>query len=163
LVAVCDGLGHGPLAREAAAAAIEVFRRLRSATPRAIIEECHRTLGPTRGAVMAVVSATETTAPNLELASVGNITIELARTRSSRRFGASSCVLGSSQPGWRARFESTPIEPNETLILYSDGITSRASLGDDVTLLLEHPIVIAHQLVERFSRDNDDVLVLVAK
>jgi hypothetical protein len=29
--------------------------------------------------------------------------------------------------------------------------------------LREHPIVIAHQLVERFGRADDDVLVLVAR
>jgi hypothetical protein len=31
------------------------------------------------------------------------------------------------------------------------------------TILGEHPIVIAHQLAQRFGRENDDVLVLVAR
>ena len=164
LVAVCDGLGHGPPAREAAGAAIGVFRKQRSAAPRAIIEECHRALGPTRGAVMAVVSASESGAPSLDLASVGNITIELVQPRSNRRFGASSFVLGSTQRGWRSHVEVAPIEPQETLIVYTDGIRSRASISDDLMLLREHPITIAHQLVERFGRDeDDDVLVLVAR
>ena len=56
------------------------------------------------------------------------------------------------------------IEPHETLIVYTDGIRSRASIVDDLMLQREHPIVIAHQLVERFGRDeDDDVLVLVAR
>ncbi|CAN5855427.1 hypothetical protein BH11MYX2_BH11MYX2_26670 [soil metagenome] len=59
--------------------------------------------------------------------------------------------------------ESAPIEPNETLLVYTDGIASRASIAEDFALLREHPIVIAHQLVERFARDDDDVLVLVAR
>ena len=177
LVAVCDGLGHGPAAREAADAAIGVFAKQQNATPGAIMEECHRTLGPTRGAVMAVVSVGEASTTGLrdlregvpresrglELASVGNITIEVVRPRSSRRFAASSFVLGSAQRGWRAHVEVATIEPDETLILHSDGITSRASIADDLMLLREHPIIIAHQLALRFGRENDDVLVLVAR
>ena len=99
----------------------------------------------------------------LDLASVGNITIEVVQPRSTRRFAASSFVLGSSQRGWRAHVEAAAIEPAETLILYTDGITSRASIADDLMLLREHPIIIAHQLALRFGRDNDDVLVLVAR
>jgi anti-sigma regulatory factor (Ser/Thr protein kinase) len=163
LVAVCDGLGHGPPARDASVAAIDVFTKQQTSTPRAIIEACHRALGPTRGAVMAVASVSETSAPSLDLASVGNITIELVQPRSCRRFGASSFVLGSTQRGWRPHVEVAPIERYETLIVYTDGITSRASIADDLTLLRQHPIIIAHQLVARFGRDNDDVLVLVAK
>ena len=162
-VAVCDGLGHGPPAREAAVAAISVFMKQRIATPSAIIDECHRTLGPTRGAVMAVASVSETAAPSLDLASVGNLTLELVQPRSSRRFAASSFVLGSTQRGWRSHVEVAPIEPHETLILYTDGITSRASVADDLMLLREHPIIIAHQLALRFGREDDDVLVLVAR
>jgi anti-sigma regulatory factor (Ser/Thr protein kinase) len=163
LVAVCDGLGHGPLAREAAMAAIDVFATQRARTPKVIIEECHRGLGPTRGAVMAVVSAREAGEPVLELASVGNIAIELVQPRSSRRFAASSFVVGSPQRGWRAHAESAPLEAAEILILSSDGITSRASVEEDFALLREHPIVIAHQLVTRFGREDDDILVLVAR
>ena len=176
LVAVCDGLGHGTAAREAAGAAIGVVAKQQNETPRAIIEECHRTLGPTRGGVMAVVSVGEGSTTelrdlregvreprDLELASVGNITIEVVQPRSSRRFAASSFVLGSSQRGWRAHVEIATIELDETLILYTDGITSRASIADDLMLLREHPIIIAHQLALRFGRENDDVLVLVAR
>jgi hypothetical protein len=59
--------------------------------------------------------------------------------------------------------EREQIGPRDVLILFSDGINSRADLERDLDLLREHPIVIAHQFVERFGRDNDDVLVLVAR
>jgi hypothetical protein len=49
------------------------------------------------------------------------------------------------------------------LVLFTDGIESRASIEEDLALLREHPITIAHQLALRFARDSDDVLVLVAK
>ena len=163
LVAVCDGLGHGPLARDASATAIGVFARQRGTSPRAIIEECHASLGPTRGAVMAVAALGESDAPTLDIASVGNIASELIEPRTTRRFGASSFVLGSSQRGWRPHVEVVPLPPRAVFMACSDGISSRAAIDEDLDLLREHPIVIAHQLVERFGRDNDDVLVLVAR
>ena len=162
-VGVCDGLGHGPEARAAASAAMRVFVEHRTAAPQAIIEACHEALGPTRGVVMAVVSLGEGGAPNLALAAVGNITVQLVQPHSERRFGASSFVVGSPQRGWRSRVEESAIEAGEMLILFTDGIESRASIEEDLALLREHPITIAHQLALRFARDNDDVLVLVAK
>jgi hypothetical protein len=46
--------------------------------------------------------------------------------------------------------------------MFSDGITSRADLSEDLELLRQPPVVIAHQLVARHARGTDDVLVLVA-
>jgi anti-sigma regulatory factor (Ser/Thr protein kinase) len=163
LIGICDGLGHGPHARAAASAAMSVLADHRVATPMTIVEECHRALGPTRGAVMAVAAVGEGEGSTLELASVGNITVELLRPRATRRFGASSFVLGSSQRGWRANGETAVIDDDETLLLFTDGIASRASIADDLVLLREHPVVIAHQLALRFGRPDDDLLVVVAR
>lgn len=113
---------------------------------------------------MAVVALREReSSTDLELASVGNITIELVQPRASRRFGATSFVVGSPQRGWRAQVEATAVAKDEALVVFTDGISSRASISDDLALLREHPVVIAQQLVHRFGRDDDDVLVLVAK
>ena len=163
VVGVCDGLGHGPLARTAASAAMRVFVEHQRDTPQAIVEACHQGLGPTRGVVMAVISLAEGGVPNLDLAAVGNITVQLVQPHSERRFGASSFVVGAPQRGWRAHVEVSAIEAGETLIVFTDGIESRASIDEDLALLREHPITIAHQLAVRFARDTDDVLVLVAK
>ena len=163
VVGVCDGLGHGPEARAAASAAMRVFVEHRTAAPQAIIEACHAALGATRGVVMAVVSVPEDGTPSLEVAAVGNITVQLVRPHSERRFGASSFVVGSPQRGWRSRVEQSAIEAGEMLILFTDGIESRVSIEEDLALLREHPITIAHQLALRFARESDDVLVLVAK
>jgi anti-sigma regulatory factor (Ser/Thr protein kinase) len=163
VVGVCDGLGHGSPARTAAGAAMRVFKEHCTSPPRTIIEECHRALGPTRGTVMAVCTLEQGAGTNLELAAVGNITVELVQPRATRRFGATSFVVGSPQRGWRAHVEVEPIAPEETLIMFTDGIASRATIADDLMLLREPPIVIAYELVRRFARDDDDVLVLVAR
>lgn len=161
LLAVCDGLGHGLAAREASLRALETVAAHRDETPLSIIESCHRAMAGTRGGVMAVLRARETS--SLDLASIGNITVEIARPKNARRFAATSFVVGSAQKGWRANVEATTAGPDETIVLFSDGIPSRVSLGDEPDLLREHPIVIAHQLVQRHGRDTDDVLVLVAR
>ena len=163
LLAVCDGLGHGPPARLASDAAMRTFVERRDGSPASILEECHSRLRGTRGVVMAVAAVCEGESPALDLASVGNITIELVQPRSARRFGASSFVVGSQQRGWRQHVESSPIEDVETLVMFTDGIASRASIAEDLLLLREHPIAIAHQLAARFGREDDDVLVLVAR
>ncbi|HSO37570.1 MAG TPA: SpoIIE family protein phosphatase, partial [Labilithrix sp.] len=163
LVGVCDGLGHGAPAREAAGAAMRVFHAEHAAAPKAILEECHRALSGTRGAVMAVVALRERDASDLELASVGNITVQLVQPHASRSFGASSFVVGAAQRAWRAHTETVALDPEEVLVLYTDGIASRASLAEELALLRQHPIVIAQHLLERFGREDDDALVLVAR
>jgi len=166
VVAVCDGLGHGPPARTAAGAAIQTAAAHAAESPLAIVEACHRGVSSTRGAVMAVVRIDETSPAvdkPMSLASVGNITVEAVRPRSARRFAASSFVVGAAQKGWRAHVEESALERDEALVAFTDGIPSRVSVADELELLREHPIVIAHQMVARFARDSDDVLVLVAR
>ena len=58
--------------------------------------------------------------------------------------------------------ENIALGARDAVILFSDGISTKVDLRADLDLLREHPIVIAHQVVERFARDNDDALVLVA-
>jgi hypothetical protein len=47
------------------------------------------------------------------------------------------------------------------VVLFSDGIRSKLDLAGELDLLREHPAVIAQRVVERFARDDDDVLVMV--
>jgi len=163
LIGICDGLGHGTEARAAAGAAMRVFARNRTASPLAIIEECHKALGHTRGAVMAIASLREREASTMDLAAVGNITVELVHPRAAHRFGATSFVVGAQQRTWRANVETATLARDDLFVAFTDGVTSRASLSDELMLQREHPIVIAQYLVEHFGREDDDVLAVVAK
>lgn len=161
LLAMCDGLGHGPAARAAALIAMDTVASEREATPSSILEACHRSMSGTRGGVVAVVRVREPSI--LEMASVGNITVELVRPRTARRFAGTSFVAGAAQRSWRAHVESTALASDEAIVMFSDGVPSRVSLSNEIDLFREHPIAIAHLLVERHGRDTDDVLVLVAR
>jgi anti-sigma regulatory factor (Ser/Thr protein kinase) len=160
-VGVCDGLGHGALARAASSVALETFRESAERSPLEVIEACHQSLHRTRGAVMAVARVEED-AERIELASVGNIGTHVCGLRTCRRFCGSSFVLGAPQRVRKVHSETTPLARRELLVMFTDGVTSRLALEDELELLREHPVVIAQEVVRRFAREDDDALVLVA-
>lgn len=161
-VGVCDGLGHGAPAREASSAAFTAFRAAVDRSPAEILEVSHAALHRTRGVVMAVARIDERTGA-FELASVGNVGAHVYGFRTGRRFGGSSFVLGSPQRVRKIREETSTIDAHETLVMFTDGVTARLALEDELDLFRRHPLVAAHQILERFARDDDDVLVLVAR
>lgn len=163
VVSVSDGLGHGPLAREASVAAMQVFDERADGAPSHILEACHQALGATRGVVMAVCRVVEDTG-TLETASAGNIDVQICGVRSVRRFGGSSVVVGGRRgPPIKVRTDRVPFANGELLVVTTDGISSKLSIDDDVALVRSHPIVVAQRIMERFARANDDALVLVAR
>ncbi len=163
VLAVCDGLGHGPLAREAAAAAMAIFDERPDDSPSGIIEKCHRRLADTRGVVMAICRLDEVTA-TMEVVVVGNIEVQVCAPRAVRRLGGVSAIVGGrGGPRLRLRTERVPVREDEVVIAATDGISSRLSVEQDFPLLRMHPAVIAQRIMERFARANDDALVLVAR
>lgn len=163
VVGVCDGLGHGPAARQASHVAMKTFYENAREAPQRILEACHAALGKTRGVVMAICHVAEDAA-SLETASIGNVDVQLCAPRRARRFGGSSAVLGGrpTAPA-KARSETAPLERDELLVMTTDGISSKLSIEQDLILLREHPVVVAQRIVEQFGRANDDALVLVAR
>jgi negative regulator of sigma-B (phosphoserine phosphatase) len=159
LVAVADGLGHGPEAREASARAMAVVRA--GGEPRVLLASCHQALRGTRGAVMAAARF-DHAAGLLTHAGAGNISSHVYRLRASRRFATVPCVLGAPGPEPRLREESEPLSPRLLLVMFSDGVSARADLSEDLELLRQPPLVIAHQVLLRHGRTTDDALVLVA-
>jgi anti-sigma regulatory factor (Ser/Thr protein kinase) len=163
VLVVTDGLGHGPLAREASHAAMSAVYAHASETPSAIIEATGAVLSQTRGVVMAVCRIDEAAA-TMEAASIGNVELQVCRPRDARRFGGTSAVVGGrgNRPA-KPRSESAPLAQNDVVVLVTDGISSKLSIEQDLALLREHPVVIAQRIMERFGRTNDDALVLVAR
>ncbi|MBX3232499.1 MAG: SpoIIE family protein phosphatase [Labilithrix sp.] len=160
VLAVCDGLGHGPAARAAADAAMRYFVEHAGAAPATLLEGAHQALVGTRGVVMAALRATAT---ELEVASVGNVDVQVVAPRSVRRFGGSSAVVGGRPGPVKPRGETAALAPDDVIVMSTDGLTSKLSIEHDYPLLRAHPVAIAQRILERFGRDNDDGLVLVAR
>ncbi len=162
LIAVADGLGHGAEAREASARAMARVRAEGSDDLAGLLVTCDEDLRGTRGAVMAAAYF-DRPAQTLTHAAAGNISTHLYRPRSSRRFVSVSRVLGArGLPAPRLMLETESLEPRPLVVMFSDGVSSRADLSQELELLRQPPLVIAHQVVVRYGRTTDDALVLVA-
>jgi hypothetical protein len=157
---VADGLGHGPLAAEAAVAAVRSFRKQPRTDPADILQTAHRALAGTRGAAVAVA---EVDAPGgrLRYAGVGNISGCLLSAGSCRSLVSHNGTLGHEA----RRFQTFdyPFPKGATLVMHSDGLGSRWSLAPYPGLAGRDPALLAGVLYRDFRRGRDDVTVLVAR
>jgi phosphoserine phosphatase RsbX len=157
LVAVVDGLGHGPEA--AAAAALESYAEQPVIS---LVERCHKTLRGTRGAVMSLASysAREST---MAWVGVGNVEGVLLRRPGTLRAGRESLLLrgglvGTQVPALTAAV--LPVRWGDILILASDGI--RREFAGDV-IVTDPPQKIADRILAEHGKTTDDALVLVSR
>jgi anti-sigma regulatory factor (Ser/Thr protein kinase) len=168
LLAVADGLGHGPLAHQAAARAMGVLRGAGwpAMSPVDLLRACQPELEQGRGAVVAVVRIDppiDTGTARLVQAGIGNISCQLHVDREATRLPSTPGVVGQMGPRTRIQEQHESLSARHVVAMFTDGLSSRLDLGADPDLLREPALVIAHQLLERHGRDHDDALILVAK
>lgn len=160
LFLVVDGLGHGPAAASAAAAAIRVFHDCHHQSPQRIVEAAHAALRSTRGAALAIAEI------NFErqtvcFAGVGNIAASISSATEHHNLVSYNGTVGHEV---RKINEFTyPWYVNGLLIMHSDGISTQWKLDRYAGLSQKHPSLIAGVLHRDFHRERDDVTVLVAK
>jgi phosphoserine phosphatase RsbX len=127
LVALIDGLGHGPEAAEAAHRCAGVVRQRAEAGAQELLQACHEALLRTRGVVMTVAWF-DLDQSRLAWAGVGNVDARLVRQGPELRedvalvFGG---VLGYRMPNVRPA--SMPLERGDLLVMITDGIESAIS------------------------------------
>lgn len=162
LLAVIDGLGHGPEAALAAEVAAAVLKRRPAAAIVDLIALCHEELRRTRGAVLTIASL-DARSSTIAWGGVGNVDAVLLR-KTPRAGQASDAapvrggVVGDRIPP--LKIGTTPIAEGDLLVLASDGIRS------GFTRSVDHestPQEIADRIFERHARPSDDSLVLVAR
>jgi anti-sigma regulatory factor (Ser/Thr protein kinase) len=159
-VMVADGLGHGPLAREAALSALSVFRTAGDRALPLVIEACHDALRATRGAAIAVAEVSAA-AGSVRFAGVGNIS---AVVYGGTKVDHLVSLNGTAGLGaMRAREFTYGWPPRGVLILASDGLQTRWSLDDHPGLAARDPSVIAAVLLRDHTRGRDDATVVVVK
>ena len=157
---MADGLGHGPYASEASQEAVRIFQDIPDRAPELILKEIHRALAKTRGAAVSIAEILHDQGV-LNYAGAGNISAAIYCAGKSR-----SCVSMNGTAGHSvAKIQqfSYPWENNATLILHSDGLTTRWNLDQYPGLATRHPAVIAAMLYRDFVRGRDDVTVLVTR
>src|SRR5207247_8250778 len=159
LLAVIDGLGHGPEAALAAEAAVEVLTARPQAPVGALVEDCHRALKRTRGAAITVV-AVDASARRLDWIGVGNVEGRLLRASTEDRQPAQSLLLRAGVVGYRmppVRVATESMEPGDLLVLASDGLDP--AFGEAVYPQADLQ-EIADELLARHGKPIDDAMVL---
>jgi anti-sigma regulatory factor (Ser/Thr protein kinase) len=158
---VVDGSGHGPLAAQAAQAALQLFAQLDAVAPDEAIAAVHRALGATRGAAVAL-AAIELPSRLVRYAGLGNISGTLIDDASRRGMVSTNGTAGHV---WRkVREYGYPFAgADPIIILHSDGIATRWQLDSYPGLVRCHPSVIAGVLYRDHTRGRDDATVVVVK
>ena len=162
LLAVVDGLGHGPEASRVAAIAVDALRQQPGDSVHALTKRCHTALAQTRGVVMTLASL-DTVDRTITWCGVGNVEARLFRAEAGGTTLPESALLrggtvGSQLPVLYASV--IPVNPGDVLIMASDGI--RPDYEHDVPVK-SPPQRIADHLLQKSLKGSDDALVLVAR
>ncbi len=160
LLMVVDGLGHGVFAAEAAREAERIFAGSRSNSPTPVLQDSHDSLKKTRGAAMAVASL-NTERGLIVFAGVGNIGASIVAPDASRGMASHNGTVGHQLH--KIQEFTFPWDQNSIFIMHSDGLNTRWDLKLYPGIWSKHPALIAALLYRDFSRERDDVTVLVAK
>lgn len=156
LVAVVDGLGHGPAAASASEAAVRALEESAGSPVEVAIARCHERMARTRGGVLSIAQVGPA---SLSWAGVGNVEGLLVRAgQRPERLLLWGGVVGHNLP--RIRVSSLPFETADLLLFWTDGITldsaEQFGAGEPLTFMVE-------RLFQRGYRGRDDGLVLAAR
>lgn len=160
LLAVTDGIGHGPEAAAASRAALAVVEEHSAKPLPEIVALCDEALVGLRGVVMTIAQLDGATG-TVGWLSVGNVTGALLRAGSGawEEVFQSGGILGSRRLSARTP-ELLAMEPYDYLIFATDGLApeflSRVSLSAPAD-------EIARSILLGYAKDEDDALVLVAR
>lgn len=154
-----DGLGHGPEAARAAAAAIRVLDARKGGQAGELMHAAHDALRPTRGAALATARI-DFDASELRFAGVGNIggcVIDGSR----RALVSHNGIVGHNMR--KVQEFALPFPKGALCVMHSDGIQTQWDLGKYPGLAGRSPALVAAILMRDFIRRRDDAMVLVVR
>jgi len=161
LLAVVDGLGHGPKAAAASSALIETLAHHVDLELVELVRHCHEVLKKTRGSACAIASI-DSHRGLLNWLGIGNVEgvvrHEDGKTPNTEYITMRSGIIGYRLPRLQPSF--LHLSSGDTLIMATDGVN-----GDFVELLCpgQSPDLLAAAILDRYAKPTDDALVLVAR
>lgn len=158
-VIVADGLGHGPVAAEAAAEALKAFNLFRG-SPAAVLDRAHPMMRGTRGAAVTIAEL-DAHAGTIVYAGAGNISGRMVSGVEDRTLMSQHGTLGVQIR--RLQDVSYAWADHSIVVLHSDGLTTRWNFDGVGGLLQCDPAVIAGWLLRDHVRGHDDVTIVVLK
>jgi hypothetical protein len=159
VIAVLDGLGHGPEAATAARLGVALLEQSNAYNVVELIRDCHNGLRGTRGAVMSVAML-DRLEGTMTWLGVGNVRGSLWCPRSSTWHSLllRSGVVGSYLPQLQASV--VPLNEGDTLLFTTDGVSPEL---DDSALKGDSLQATAERILARCRTGRDDALVLLAR
>ena len=165
IAAVIDGLGHGPEAAAAAAAAVESITRVapESASLESLMAQCHHDLTDTRGAAI-VIAEFERAGHLLNTLCVGEVQGCLFSLNSQDPRKAQQQLLlcpglvGKALPVLQTL--SFRVQRGDVLVLTTDGIATAIFESRPANEPIED---VAQKIMSDHCRQNDDALVLAMR
>lgn len=155
LLAVIDGAGHGPLAREAAELVAKQVRF--DPAPADILVATHEALRRTRGASASVLRfdlARET----VTVAGVGNVTVRIVSGDVVTSVRPRPGLLGSRRI--ERHEEVVPFPSRSVAYAFTDGVSSRVDVRD---VAARSAISIAERAFADHAKDHDDAMLAVVR
>ncbi|MBM7069742.1 ATP-binding protein [Actibacterium sp. 188UL27-1] len=156
---LCDGLGHGPCAADAAKQAIEAFET-EHGLPADALSRLSRKLNGQRGVVAAAVRF-HCNKSALSYGAVGNITTFVIREGETKRFPVRDGRLGG--PPLTAYGETFDLCTGDIVVLHSDGLSTVRLSDFKHSLFARSPLTIAATLLHRNFRGRDDASIVVVR
>jgi len=159
LVAVVDGLGHGPEAAAAARAAVEILRAFAGEPLVALLKRCHERLRSTRGAVLSLAFFESGSMTWLGVGNVDGVLLRGdPRAGGPARLLVRGGVVGRRLPALDAA--QLRVERGDVLVLATDGVESGFAEALGLTGSTRN---IADGILARYGKATDDALVMVAR
>lgn len=156
ILALADGLGHGPEAAVAASAAIAFVGAHHRLDLETLFNRCNEALRSTRGVALAV-AVIDPHRQQLTLASVGNIRSVLLQGGKELRLGGCAGIVGGDFN--RLAPDVLTLTPGDRLVLYSDGLPEFLPLAEILTAQ-PTPEDTTRVLVDHYASGKDDVSAL---
>jgi phosphoserine phosphatase RsbX len=162
LVAAIDGLGHGGEAADAAEAAAEVLARHPDADPAVLLQECHRALSRTRGAVMTLAWF-DLVSGRLSWTGVGNVEGRLVHPAAGPTAPTEGALTKGGVVGYNLpsiRVTSAELTHGDVMVLATDGIGSSFAQAIAPGSSAQS---IANRILADHAKGADDALVVVVR
>ncbi len=156
-----DGLGHGPEAAKAVHQAIKEFKATGRMTPEMTVQLIHKNIRGTRGAV-GMVFHLDKINNSISYVGLGNISARILGYEKAKSLMSYNGIIGHSKPNTLKSYV-TEWQKNEILVVHSDGLKSRWDLNHLPNIMNHDGSVIAAALYKDFSRNTDDLLIIIAK
>jgi anti-sigma regulatory factor (Ser/Thr protein kinase) len=160
LLAVIDGLGHGPGAKQASDVVVDRLDEWTGEPLEEILPELHDALRATRGAVIGA-AIIDKTGGRFHYAGVGNVMVRVYGAPEHASPLSANGTLGARLG--QLRVWTYPWAEGATLIMASDGVSASWDIESYPGLLRQSPQLLAGIMMRDYGRDTDDATVLVAR